>query len=344
MKDHIADLRAKAGVPAAAATAAPAAKTPAVKPAPAGRQDPASLAAAKVAAAASAKAVDGAATGTPEAQAAAERHSSNLARVKREEARLFAEKQKFETAQKDFQVVQKEALRRAAAFDNLGKLAKTDPLKYLEAAGIKFEDLAKKVIKGDERTVAEQVQAAVETELKKFQAERAELDRRSAQKAQDESIASQIRAAQDQLRELAGKDQDKYEFVNSDAGNIALVWNLIEAYHEQTVDPKTGMGKILDFTEALDTIEESLEKQQLDFVSKSKKVKAAFEKQALAAKQAALPAQNRGRDVPKSSAVQKPPDEVATPEIPEARAPKKGLGINDHIRDLIARHKARLDS
>ncbi len=290
-----------------------------------------------------------------------QRRAAAIARAKKEEARIQKAREAFTKDQEAYAKRNAEQADKARHLDELSRLAKTDPLKYLEAAGIDpgslnlsnehFEKLAKKVLKGDTRTPEEIAEALFNSKMKDYEArmakmakDREELDRRAQQKANDESIQAQINAAKAQISDLAKTDMDKYEFINSTPGAIDHVWDEILKYH-------TASGKVPKFEEALDAYETELEANFYERSKTSKKIQARLEKERLeaAAKEEQASAQKYdryGKKITKDVITKEVTPEVPKkdPVLAEVRlSPKKDIGLNETIRQAVQRSKAAQD-
>ena len=228
-----------------------------------------------------------------------------LARIRKEEAELYRRQQKWkqDQAAKDSELTQ---LRKYAQLgQEAERLAKTDPLKYLEFGGHKFEDVAKLVMKGDQRPtediVNERVKAAID-ELKKNQASVDDERRKQGEKENEERMVTH---AKSQMKDMVDEEPERYESIASNPSAIDKAWKVVEQAHLMSFE-RTGKGVIIDFHEALDIVEESQYKSDLERYRSSKKIKAALEEEKKAAleKDAQAKASKTGRIVPKAGVAQ----------------------------------------
>lgn len=213
-------------------------------------------------------------------------------------------------------------------------------------------------MKGDTRTVEEiaeeianQKLAQYEAKMDKMAKERQELDRRTQQKAQEESIKTEIQTAKNQIKELYEADKDKFEFINSTPGAIDVVWDTIQEYFNES-------NKVPKYEDILEAVEESLETDFYERSKSSKKLQARMEKdkaeqaakaQELLASSAKYDKYGRNIQDPKPKAVEKAVETTPEPKPVEVAAnahikSSKKVGILETLRQVQERAKGRLDN
>jgi hypothetical protein len=223
-----------------------------------------------------------------------ERRAAAAARARREEARFLLERQSFKAEQEKWKREQEETQRaNANAVARLAegqRLAKEDPDKFLDWAGVKFEDIAKRKIQGDKRNPAELIAAEVAKLEAKMRAERQEIDAKRQAQQQEEATKSFIEQSQKQIKHLMEQKPDDFELCNAEGNGHEQAWKLIEKTYEKHCDPATGALRanapkdILDlfnpmnqaqlFTFALEAVESDLVEKNYKRLSNSKKIQA----------------------------------------------------------------------
>jgi hypothetical protein len=275
------------------------------------------------------------------------RRAEALARVKREAAAVRKQQEELKTEKATIEA-QRQKLQR---FDDLDKLLREDPLKFLEATGLKFEDIANRVIKGNVKT-PEQIANA---EVRRLFAEKEKAETEAKNKAVEAQHWKEMQGVMDaskaELATLLKAGGDKYELLNSmGEQTLDLVWSRIEEHFDATLDEKTGLGQVLAFDKLLDTVEAELEQQLEKQLLGTKKISAILAKRAAAEKEAAeaaaktkqkakVPATKTGSTVSASPEVTSPePKLLRTGSYARAQA-----ATNDMVaeyRRLLAEAKA----
>ncbi len=155
-------------------------------------------------------------------------------------------------AERDAIAAEKQAI---ADFNKARENAKLDPIAYLEAAGLTYEQATEYVLNGKKPTPDAQVQA-VRDELGRF-AKKQEDDRRTALEAEkkriEEQDAADVRAFHAAAEGYVTSRPNDYELTLLHEG-ASLVPGLIESHHAKT-------GKILSYKEAADMVEAHLAEQ-----------------------------------------------------------------------------------
>jgi colicin import membrane protein len=259
-------------VPAAPAPKAPAA--PAPKPAPS---------APVVAPPPGSKPVETPSTGAPTpdpkpANKEAERQAAALQRARRVEVQNREAAATLKKEQEAFRLERDghaESLKKAAEYDRLSTLAKNDPLKLLEAAGVTQQQILDSMVKGDKRTPEELAQDIVDKRFKEHdekQAKEKEAQARSQREAEAKANEQARKETLATLEENIVNDPDRFEFCQTRPDAAAQAYRVIEEYFKVT--QAKGRAEILPFDEALDVIERDLEEKFTEFQSKSKKLAA----------------------------------------------------------------------
>ncbi len=244
------DATAPAAPAAPPAAPPPAAAPPATPPPPPGEQKPP----------------------RPE-RLARERHE-----LKNREARLAARQAEIDQRETNFKAVEAQIRRDAAEFDRFRKLVQTgDPQAVLKAAGFTVDDVNKRVLEGDKRPIEQIVEERVQAILKQTEEQKAEAYRQEQTKAQKEREEAIDRGLRTSIEDTITGNPEKYELCMRDPSAVELAYEVIVAHHAATRDPKTGLGQVMKFDEALDHVEEALLTSHLERNKTSKKVIAALE-------------------------------------------------------------------
>lgn len=239
-----------------------------------------------------------------------ERRAEGLARVKREAARLRQKEEAFKTQQATAAMDK----RKADHYDQLNRLANEDPLKFLEAAGIKFEDLAHKVLKGNQKSPADFAKEAAEKAISDYKKEQADLYAKRQQAYNDQQSKAVVDGAKKQIADLIDTNPDKFELLKATGRQtIDLVWSRIEEHFDET-SKKNGVGEVLDFNKALETVEAELESELEKSLLGTKKMAALLAKKSAAEKAAAEAAEKAPKTMSKVPEVAKTsnPTEIDT--------------------------------
>lgn len=299
----------------------------------------------------------------PKPDPALERRAAALARTKREAAKVHAEKQRLDAERRDWQQAQQETLRKAQELDRLTKLRDTDSSAFLNEVGLPFDKISKDHIAkltGAGKTPAELVAAEVD---KRF-AEKTQAEQKTAaereEKARIDREQQTLRGAHKQLETLIMGNPERYEFL-ADAELAPTyakeAWGLVEKFYKETLDPKTGVGKVLDFDKALDAIEARELQRASERIGKSKKLqslseqqkKAEAEAKAKAAAEAAKKTQPlHSFSVTKATRLGEASRLSEANESAPASSPKRRkLRESDYrsiAEQMLAEHRAKLDN
>lgn len=154
---------------------------------------------------------------------------------------------------------------------------KNNPLAALEEAGWKFKDLADFVLNNNEIPAERKTNNTIEELREQVKSLTERLDEDKKSKVQQEHDR-QINEFKQQIKSEVSGDLDKYELINVNEAH-ELVYDVIESHFQQTMDPETGQGQILDIHQAAEQVEKHLEEQlelQAQRFKSSKKFSAYF--------------------------------------------------------------------
>jgi hypothetical protein len=170
------------------------------------------------------------------------------------QAKLKAERIEIDRARKELE-----------EFNKYRTEAKQNPLKALEAMGIKYDDLVNFVLNGEKPTPEQEINS-VKSQLEAFRREQEERElakEKAAQEAAHKEYEATIEAFKGKVNEYITTNSEKFELINLHEAN-GLVFDTIEEYFNNT-------GKIMTIEKAAELVEGYLEEQIESTITKTKK-------------------------------------------------------------------------
>jgi hypothetical protein len=151
-----------------------------------------------------------------------------------------------------------EKLKRIEEFESL----KSSPLKALEALGLNYDEISRTVLQDGQLPPDVQVKRVEE----KFESYKAEQE-----KAKEEAKLQEQKRAEEQEQQVITsfksdittylKDNSaRYELIKFEEQED-LVFNVIDEHYKRTLDPESGVGKVMSIKEAADKVELWLEQK-----------------------------------------------------------------------------------
>lgn len=141
-------------------------------------------------------------------------------------------------------------------------LKATNPKKAYELLGLSYQDLT--AIELNDGNVPPEVQIKkVEEKFDRFVTEQEEKSRRDADEAKSAAAAQEQQVTQEfrgEIGRFVDANPKDYELIRFE-GQQELIYDVIDAHYERTIDPKTGVGKIMSIKESADKVEAHLEKK-----------------------------------------------------------------------------------
>lgn len=204
------------------------------------------------------------------------RLGARFAHLARKEKEIRAEQARKEQELQAKEQSVREAEQRLAAFQDAERLAKEDPLAFIERYGVTLDTLIDRSLSLSAKDPAV---SALEREVQDVK-RRLEEERQAAERARDEERAALKRAQEEQvisghkraIRDAVDADPDRFELVRvEDAYDD--VWDVIEEHFKQTLDPATGRGEVLSIEAAATLVEEYLT-AEAKRLAQAKKLKA----------------------------------------------------------------------
>lgn len=195
----------------------------------------------------------------PPVPAADSNASAKLNALIRREKAAIQREQSAKTLEAQIQAKAEVIAAKEAKYAELENLKNTNPRKALELLGLSYQDLTQVELNDGNLTP--------EIQLKKLEEkfERSENDRKAREEADVAAEAEAAKRSETQMiedfqREIGGflkENSKKYELINFE-GQDQLVYEVINAHYERTIDPGTGLGKIMTIADASDRVEKYL--------------------------------------------------------------------------------------
>lgn len=186
--------------------------------------------------------------------------SARLEIIARREAKALEQDRQVSAKLKELD----EKLKRYENFES----AKTNPNKALELLGLNYNELTQAKLNNDELPPELQIKK-VKDDFDSYKTEQ-----EAAKKAQEETEAREAKEqaeAQEQKAVSDFKNQigvylkdnlSRYELIQFEEQSD-LVFEVIDTHYNRTIDPKSGVGKVMTIAEAADKVELYLEQKYL---------------------------------------------------------------------------------
>lgn len=192
--------------------------------------------------------------------------ADRFAQLTRKEQQIVAKQRELQSARAELDAAREEL----AEFTRLKEQARLDPIKFLEHAGLSYEEVTSFVLNDHKPTAEVRVDAA-KAEIEKLREELAEKESRKIRAEQREAqkrIEAEVQEWREGVVEQVRAASDSYELTNL-YGEQGSVPELIELHYEQT-------GKVMPFEEAAKLVEDHLE-ELVTKAGASKKIKAKWQ-------------------------------------------------------------------
>lgn len=183
----------------------------------------------------------------------------------------------------------KEFEQREAKLKEFESIKETNPKRALELLGLNYDEITKiQLLDGEVppevkvKKLEEKLNGFEETQKQKEQAQ-AEEAKKAAQQAEEKAVSD----FKTDINQYLTDNSARYELIQFE-GQQNLVFEVIDEHYSRTIDPQTGVGKVLTKAEAADKVEAWLE-QKYDKSRSLSKVKALMNLRREAPKEAAKP-------------------------------------------------------
>ncbi len=180
--------------------------------------------------------------------------------------------------------------------DEFESIKTKNPLQALEKLGLTYEDLTKIQLSDGEVPPDVQIKkieekfSQFETAREQEKAQQAETAKKAAADREEQAISS----FKGEIGTYLDDNKARYELISFESQQD-LVFQVIDEHYRRTIDPETGVGKVMKIEEAADKVEQFLEEKEIKrrSVSKVKALWSAVPKDAIkdAAKQINKPVQ-----------------------------------------------------
>lgn len=189
------------------------------------------------------------------------RVSSKLEILIRREAQAMAREQVAKQREKDLE----EKLKRVQDFEGV----KSNPKAALEMLGLNYDELTKSMLQDGQvppeveiRKLKEELEA-FKTQTKQEKQSDEEKKSLEEKRLQEETETRAITNFKSEITQYLSDNKSRYELIEFEGQN-ELVYDVIDEHYKRTIDPKTGVGKVMDISEAADKVELHLENREQD--------------------------------------------------------------------------------
>lgn len=198
---------------------------------------------------------------------------------------------------------------------------KSNPKKALEMLGLDYNQLTQSLI--SDGSIPPEVH--IKKLEEKFDSLKSETEQKEQQRKQEEEQRAQqnaeraIQNFKGDITTYLSDNKERYELIEFE-GQQELVFDVIDEHYNRTLDPESGIGKVMSIQEAADKVEEHLEKKYNDS-KKLNKVKTLW---------GAVPAKTMAEVVAKSGPSQKP--KTLTNQMASTNTPNRTRPMTDDER------------
>lgn len=188
-----------------------------------------------------------------------DRVSSKLEVLIRREAQALAREQAAKQREKELE----EKLNRINEFEGV----KTNPKKALDMLGLSYDEITKSMLQ-DGQVPPEVEIRKLREELETYKAQTKQEKESDEEKKtletkrlQEESEKRAVTDFKSEIGQYISDNKTRYELTNFE-GHQELVFEVIDEHYNRTINPETGVGKVLSIAEAADKVELHLEKRE----------------------------------------------------------------------------------
>lgn len=204
---------------------------------------------------------DASTDGTSPANKADERVSSKLEILIRREEQARAREMSAKAKEKEIE----EKLKRIQDFEGI----KSNPKKALEMLGLSYDELTRSVLE-DGQTPPDVEIRRLKEELEAFKSETKQVRQTDEEKRelevkrlQEDSEKKAIDGFKTEINQYLSDNKTRYELIEFE-GQQELVYAVVDEHYNRTINPETGVGKVMSISEAADKVELHLEKKEID--------------------------------------------------------------------------------
>lgn len=194
-----------------------------------------------------------------------ERVSNKLQVLVQREKQALEKEQRAKQREAEIELKYKALTDRESKIEQFESLKSTDPMKALELLGLSYQDLTNTALNDGAVTPEIQVRK-VEEKLDSYLKSQEAAERERAEAAQKQAKQNEERVITDFKKDIStfiDADPKQYELIKFE-GMEEFIYLTIDEHYNRTVDPQTGIGKIMSIKEAADKVEAMLEKKYND--------------------------------------------------------------------------------
>lgn len=218
----------------------------------------------------------------------------------------------------DVEARQKEIEAREQRLKEFESAKTSNSSKALELLGMNYDELTQSQLKDGQIPPEVQIKR-IEDQFKQFQTKQEEEKSKQQEEAQrraKEQEEQAIKGFKSEITTYLSDNKARYELIDFE-GQHDLVFEVIDEHYRRTLDPETGIGKVMKIQEAADKVEQWLEDKynRSRETSKVKALWSAVPKSAIeqAVKSNTKPVQQSPRTLTNNLSSQQTPMKRATP-------------------------------
>lgn len=229
----------------------------------------------------------------------------------------------------------KDQLKRIQEFESV----KTDPKKALDALGLSYDQLTQSILKDGEIPPAVEIQR-LRDELEQYKSQQKQKEDTQAEEQKKRMQEQEQKAVTDfksEITQFLKDNSARYELIDFE-GAHDLVFDVIDEHYTRTMDPESGIGKVMSIAEASDKVEEHLEKKYLAAKEKNK-VKAFWANMPKGLQEHLT--ESAVGEVRKPSGTSQPPRTLTNNLGPKAQTKPNRPPENERIKQILANFQAQ---
>jgi hypothetical protein len=224
----------------------------------------------------------------------------------------------------------RERLKKIEEFESI----KTDPKKALEALGLSYDQLTETFLKDGQVPPSVEI-GRLRQELEEHKAQlrqQKDLELETQRKRVGEAETKAVTDFKSEISEYLKSNEQRYELIAFEEATD-LVFDVIDEHYNRTIDPQTGVGKVMSIAEAADKTEEHFEKKYL-LAKEKNKVKAFW---------ANVP-KNIQEQIKKQEFQRQPPKTLTNNMGPKVSEKSQRLPEDKRIQQIVAEQMAKMRS
>lgn len=188
-----------------------------------------------------------------------EKVSQSLSVLVQREKRALERERAAQRKEQEFEAKLAAFAAREAKVTEFESLKDSNPLKALEYTGHSYKTLTEQALNDGNVPPEFQVQKLKE-EFEAWKKSQEEDTRKKAEFEKEAAVKNETKVIEDfkgKIQTYVESDPKKYELIQFD-GQMAMVYEVIDENYSRTIDPDTGIGKVMSIEEAADKVEKWL--------------------------------------------------------------------------------------